>query len=140
MVAVVVNACCGRHLQTTKPLNCFQTTSKRQTTDWLTCVCISRCAVDAVQHAAPHMHVVIYARQGVTAEQLMQDANSRFNVRLKRPIEVSRIRRMFQCSIVPIYLLKSKSCMIITYRPTRHLLACTAPLDKGWFIDQSPPC
>lgn len=46
------------------------------------------CAVDALQHAAPHVRILIYARQGVTAEQLVQDASSRFNVKLRRPIEV----------------------------------------------------
>jgi len=44
--------------------------------------------VDALQHAAPHVRILIYARQGVTAEQLVQDASSRFNVKLRRPIEV----------------------------------------------------
>lgn len=52
------------------------------------CVCVCRCAVDAVQHAAPHVRVVIYAREGVTAAQLVQDASNRFNVKLRGPIEV----------------------------------------------------
>jgi hypothetical protein len=46
--------------------------------------------VDALQHAEPHVRILIYARQGVTAEQLVQDASSRFNVKLRRPIEVRR--------------------------------------------------
>lgn len=45
--------------------------------------------MDALQHAAPHIRVVIYVREGVTAEQLVQEADSRFNVRLRGPIEVS---------------------------------------------------
>eukprot|EP00878_Enallax_costatus_P026049 GHUV01027925.1.p1 GENE.GHUV01027925.1~~GHUV01027925.1.p1 ORF type:complete len:155 (+),score=30.19 GHUV01027925.1:505-969(+) len=53
--------------------------------------CDCRCAVDAVQHAAPHVRVIIYARQGVTAEQLVLDASSRFNVRLRNPIEVGAV-------------------------------------------------
>lgn len=47
-----------------------------------------RCAVDALQQAAPHATIVIYVREGVTAEQLVQEADSRFNVRLRRPIQV----------------------------------------------------
>eukprot|EP00882_Tetradesmus_deserticola_P025172 GHRQ01027634.1.p1 GENE.GHRQ01027634.1~~GHRQ01027634.1.p1 ORF type:complete len:139 (+),score=20.69 GHRQ01027634.1:271-687(+) len=46
------------------------------------------CAVDALQHAEPHLRILIYVRHGVTAEQLVQDASSRFNVKLRRPIEV----------------------------------------------------
>lgn len=47
-----------------------------------------RCAVDALQRTAPHAKIVIYVREGVTAAQLVQEADSRFNVQLKRPIEV----------------------------------------------------
>jgi hypothetical protein len=54
----------------------------------LLCCWSCRCAVDALQHAQPHLRIVIYARHGVTAEQLVQDASSRFNVKLRRPIEV----------------------------------------------------
>jgi hypothetical protein len=51
-------------------------------------LCPCRCAVDALQHAEPHVRILIYVRAGVTAEQLVQDASSRFNVKLRRPIEV----------------------------------------------------
>lgn len=44
--------------------------------------------MDALQHATPHVRVVIYVREGVTAEQLVQAAHSTFNVNLKGPIEV----------------------------------------------------
>jgi hypothetical protein len=44
--------------------------------------------VDALQQTAPRARIVIYVREGVTAEQLVQDADSRFNVKLRRPIEV----------------------------------------------------
>ncbi|KAF6262956.1 hypothetical protein COO60DRAFT_1699075 [Scenedesmus sp. NREL 46B-D3] len=52
------------------------------------------CAVDALQHAQPHLRILVYARQGVTAEQLVQDASSRFNVKLRRPIEVLSLRHV----------------------------------------------
>lgn len=51
------------------------------------------CAVDALQQTAPRARVVIYVREGVTAEQLVQDADSRFNVKLRRPIEVRGLKR-----------------------------------------------
>jgi hypothetical protein len=50
---------------------------------------LCRCAVDALQQAAPHVRIVIYVREGVTAAQLVQEASSRFNVKLRRSIEVS---------------------------------------------------
>lgn len=46
--------------------------------------------MDALQQAAPHVRIVIYAREGVTAEQLVEEANNRFNVRLRGPIEVRK--------------------------------------------------
>lgn len=51
------------------------------------------CAVDALQHAAPHVRVLIYVREGVSAEQLAADASSRFNVRLRRAVEVLPLKR-----------------------------------------------
>ncbi len=36
-----------------------------------------------------HIHqVVVYARAGVHAQQLLRDAEARFNIRLDKPIEV----------------------------------------------------
>jgi hypothetical protein len=44
--------------------------------------------VDALQRTSPNAKIVIYVREGVTAAQLVQEADSRFNVKLNRPIEV----------------------------------------------------
>jgi tripartite-type tricarboxylate transporter receptor subunit TctC len=46
--------------------------------------------VDAVQQqVAPHVRIIIYARAGVTADQLVRDAAARFNIHLQKPVEVS---------------------------------------------------
>lgn len=47
-----------------------------------------RCAIDALQQAAPGMRMLVYVHEGVSAAELVQDAQERFNVRLRRPIEV----------------------------------------------------
>jgi len=46
------------------------------------------CAVRAVQCASSSCKVVIYAREGVTAKQLVKDAADRFHIHIDRPIEV----------------------------------------------------
>eukprot|EP00775_Hariotina_reticulata_P005441 gene5440-5674_t len=51
------------------------------------------CAVDAIQQAAPHVRIIIYARAGVTADQLVQDAAARFNVHLQKPVEVVSLKQ-----------------------------------------------
>ncbi|GLC39586.1 hypothetical protein PLESTB_000810100 [Pleodorina starrii] len=51
------------------------------------------CAVKAVQDASPTSQVAIYVREGVTAEQLVADAMSRFNIRIEKPIQVIPLRR-----------------------------------------------
>lgn len=47
--------------------------------------------MDALQRTSPNAKIVVYVREGVTAAQLVQEADSRFNVKLKRPIEVRRM-------------------------------------------------
>eukprot|EP00879_Flechtneria_rotunda_P003773 GHRR01004012.1.p1 GENE.GHRR01004012.1~~GHRR01004012.1.p1 ORF type:complete len:487 (+),score=120.70 GHRR01004012.1:258-1718(+) len=59
------------------------------------------CAINAVQHAAPHAKIYVYTREGVTAEQLLQDASSRFNVKLTQPIQLLPLKRTHL--IVPDY-------------------------------------
>lgn len=44
--------------------------------------------MDALQQTAPRTRIVIYVRDGVTAEQLVREADDRFNVKLRGPIEV----------------------------------------------------
>lgn len=65
-----------------------QPTDSRKHTLALSLVMWCRCAVDALQRTAPHARIVIYVRDGVTAEQLVQQADSTFNVKLRGPIEV----------------------------------------------------
>ncbi|KAG2432718.1 hypothetical protein HYH02_012852 [Chlamydomonas schloesseri] len=52
------------------------------------------CAVKAVHDASKTAKVVIYAREGVTAAQLVEDAARRFNIRLDKPIQVLPLRRV----------------------------------------------
>ncbi|KAG2424176.1 hypothetical protein HXX76_014709 [Chlamydomonas incerta] len=52
------------------------------------------CAVKAVQDASKTAKVVIYAREGVTAEALVDDAQRRFNIRIDKPIQVLPLRRV----------------------------------------------
>ncbi|MEW5302545.1 MAG: hypothetical protein WDW36_005320 [Sanguina aurantia] len=47
-----------------------------------------RCAVKAVQEAYPACKVLIYAREGVTEEQLVKEAKDRFNVHIEQPFQV----------------------------------------------------
>jgi hypothetical protein len=65
-----------------------QPTDSRKQTLTLSLVVWCRCAVDALQRTAPHARIVIYVRDGVTAEQLVKQADSTFNVKLRGPIEV----------------------------------------------------
>ncbi|KAG2488628.1 hypothetical protein HYH03_012800 [Edaphochlamys debaryana] len=51
------------------------------------------CAVKAVQDAAPKAQVAIYAREGLTSEALLRDAEARFNVRIERPVQIVPLRR-----------------------------------------------
>ncbi|GIL65630.1 hypothetical protein Vafri_19214 [Volvox africanus] len=51
------------------------------------------CAVKAVQVACPKAQVAIYVREGVTAEHLVRDARSRFNIDIEKPIQVIPLRR-----------------------------------------------
>ena len=63
---------------------------------------VCRCAIDALQHAAPHVKVVIYVREGVTVEQLVHDADSRFNVKLRGPIEVRTFCAIYGESVLHV--------------------------------------
>lgn len=51
------------------------------------------CAIKAVQDASETAKVVVYARAGVDAQQLLRDAEARFNIRLDKPIEVVPLSR-----------------------------------------------
>eukprot|EP00798_Chlamydomonas_sp_ICE-L_P016151 gene16151-22311_t len=46
------------------------------------------CAVKAVQDAFPQLKVVIYVREGPTAEMMVKDASTRFNIAISQPFEV----------------------------------------------------
>jgi len=46
------------------------------------------CAVQALQEARPDVQIVIYARAGVSEQQLVQDAQQRFNIPIKAGIKV----------------------------------------------------
>lgn len=46
------------------------------------------CAVKAVQEASPRSKIFIYARQGVVSSRLAEDAASRFNIQLHRPVVI----------------------------------------------------
>lgn len=48
-----------------------------------------RCAVKAAQDASD-ASVIIYVREGVSAEQLVEDAQARFNIHLGKPIQVRK--------------------------------------------------
>ncbi|GFR48131.1 hypothetical protein Agub_g9965, partial [Astrephomene gubernaculifera] len=51
------------------------------------------CAVKAVQDASKTAKVVIYVREGVSAQQLLDDAARRFNIHIDKPIQLLPLRR-----------------------------------------------
>ena len=76
-----------------------------------------RCAVKAVQEAAPSAQVFIYVRNGVTAEQLVADASARFNIKIPKPIRV-RFNDVGQPPIFPKGTnRRSPRCCALTFPP-----------------------
>ncbi|KAG1672288.1 hypothetical protein FOA52_004303 [Chlamydomonas sp. UWO 241] len=51
------------------------------------------CGVKAIQEAAPHVRIVIYARAGVDAVGMVEDASRRFNISIPAPVTVVPLDR-----------------------------------------------
>lgn len=55
------------------------------------CLPARRCAVRAVHESCPDCRILIYARQGVTPNALVEDAKTRFNIDIRANVEVRTI-------------------------------------------------